>query len=132
MPRPPIPRLVRQFPGAVYYKPRGVPLRLLDETVVGLDEVEALRLADMEGLAHEEVGRRMNVSRATAGRILARARAKVAEALVTGKALRLEGGAFRVPPGAVPPFTPGAPTPFPGAPAVGPPGTGTGRGRGGR
>jgi predicted DNA-binding protein (UPF0251 family) len=92
MARPPIPRTVRCSPGAVYYKPRGIPLSLLEEIVLGLDEVEALRLGDFEGLEQEAVGRLMNISRPTVGRILAAARRKVAEALVTGKALRLEGG----------------------------------------
>jgi len=92
MTRPPIPRTVRCCPEAVYYKPRGIPLSQLEEIVLGLDEVEALRLGDFEGLEQEEIGRLMNVSRPTIGRILASARRKVAEALTTGKALRLEGG----------------------------------------
>jgi predicted DNA-binding protein (UPF0251 family) len=76
----------------VYFKPQGVPLRELEEQVLGLDEVEALRLADLGGLSQEEAGLRMGVSRATIGRILERARAKVADALTAGKALRIEGG----------------------------------------
>jgi predicted DNA-binding protein (UPF0251 family) len=76
----------------VYFKPRGIPLRELDEVVLGFDETEALRLADLEDLSHEEVGERMGVSRATVGRILKSARGKVAEALVRGKALRIAGG----------------------------------------
>ena len=79
-------------PGVAYFKPRGVPLRVLDEVVLGLDEVEALRLADFEGLSHEETGERMQVSRQTVGRILEAGRRKVADALVHGKALRIEGG----------------------------------------
>ncbi len=118
MPRPPLPRTVRHWPGVVYYKPQGVPLRVLQETVLGLDELEALRLADMGGLSQEETGERMNVSRATAGRILARARQKVASALVTGQALRIEGGPAMPPPGGGPGMGRGG-------------GRGTGRGRGG-
>jgi predicted DNA-binding protein (UPF0251 family) len=57
-----------------------------------LDELEALRLADLLGLYHEEAAGRMGVSRATFGRIVERARRKSAEALVEGKALRIEGG----------------------------------------
>ncbi|HET6441830.1 MAG TPA: DUF134 domain-containing protein [Phycisphaerae bacterium] len=120
MGRPPIPRVVRCSPGAVYYKPRGIPLRVLEEVVLGLDEMEALRLADVEGLEQEEMGRRMKVSRATAGRILETAHRKVADALVGGKALRIEGGPAQMPPG----FG----GPFPG----GPMGPGGGFGRGGR
>jgi predicted DNA-binding protein (UPF0251 family) len=104
MGRRPRPRIVRHWPGVVYYKPQGVPLRVLAEVILGFDELEALRLADQEGLSQEEVGRQMNVSRATAGRILAQARLKVADALVTGKALRIEGGPAFPPPG--PPMAP--------------------------
>ncbi|HUV39995.1 MAG TPA: DUF134 domain-containing protein [Planctomycetota bacterium] len=92
MTRPPIKRIVQGFPEVVYFKPRGVPLRVLEEVILGVDEVEALRLADFEGLSHEEAGERMGVSRQTVGRILELARRKVADALVTGKALRIEGG----------------------------------------
>lgn len=92
MPRPPKPRYVHALPEADYYKPRGVPLRELDEIVLGLDEFEALRLADLEGCDHAEVGYRMNVSRTTAGRLLAEARRKVAGALFAGAALRIGGG----------------------------------------
>jgi predicted DNA-binding protein (UPF0251 family) len=92
MPRPPKPRRVGRDPRAVHFKPQGVPLRSLGEVDLGRDELEALRLADMEGCSHEEVGAEMEVSRATAGRILAAARAKVAEALVRGLAIRISGG----------------------------------------
>ena len=92
MARPRKPRAVRRQPEAVYFKPAGVPLRVLREVTLGLDEVEALRLADLEGLSHEEVGEMMEVSRATAGRILAEARRKTALALVEGQAIRVEGG----------------------------------------
>lgn len=55
-----------------------------------MDEVEALRLADLEGLYHEDASRKMGVSRATFGRILKQAKRKVAEALLKGKALKIE------------------------------------------
>ena len=90
MPRPPKPRRIRHCPRVVHFKPQGVPLRGLDEVELGADELEALRLADLQGLSHEDVGARMEVSRATAGRILAAARRKVAQALSEGLAIRLE------------------------------------------
>jgi predicted DNA-binding protein (UPF0251 family) len=93
MPRPHKPRLVCHAPDVLYFKPRGVPLMELEEVVLGLDETEALRLADLEGHSQEEVGERMGISRATAGRILELARRKVADALVNGKALRISDGA---------------------------------------
>lgn len=127
MGRQPRKRTVRHWPGAVYYKPRGIPLRQLEENVIGLDEVEALRLADREGLSQEEVGKRMSVSRATVGRILAEARRKVADALTAGKALRIEGGPAAPPPGADVPWPPCTPGPIgPGR------GRGRGQGRGGK
>ena len=92
MSRPPKPRCVRHDPTAVHFKPAGIPMRDLQEITLGLDELEALRLADLEGHSHEEVGALMNVSRATAGRILAEARRKTASALTHGWAIRVEGG----------------------------------------
>jgi predicted DNA-binding protein (UPF0251 family) len=65
-------------------------------TVLALDEYEAIRLADLEGLYQEQAAERMNVSRPTFGRILATAHRKVAEALVFGHTLRIEGGTIRV------------------------------------
>ena len=81
--------MVCHEPGALYFKPRGIPMVELQEVVLGRDETEALRLADLLGLSQEEVGQRMGVSRATVGRILEAAHRKVAEALVVGKALRI-------------------------------------------
>lgn len=90
MPRPCKPRRIGHCPGVVHFKPQGVPLRMLEEVTLAHDEVEAIRLADLEDLSHEEVGQQMEVSRATAGRILASARKKVAHALTQGLAIRIE------------------------------------------
>ena len=73
-------------------KPEGVPARELEYVVLGLDEAEAIRLADLEGLYQEAAARSMGVSRQTFGRIIETARHKVANALLNGKALRIEGG----------------------------------------
>ena len=62
----------------------------LEEISIRLDELEAIRLADFEGLYQEEAARKMEISRATFGRILGEARHKVAEAIIKGKALRIE------------------------------------------
>jgi len=96
MPRPCRRRLVRGMPPVAYFKPQGVPLRLLGELVLKLDELEALRLADLEGLSQEEAGQKMGVSRATFGRIVESARRKTAQVLVHGMALRIEGGSVRM------------------------------------
>ncbi len=92
MPRPHCPRYVSARPYAVYFKPAGIPAHALQEVVLELDELEALRLADLEGLYQAQAAETMRVSRATFGRILESAHRKVAEALVLGKALELRTG----------------------------------------
>lgn len=96
MPRPCRRRRIACLPPVAYYKPQGVPLRTLQEVALGLDELEALRLADVEGLSHEDAGRQMGVSRATFGRIVQQARRKTAQALTQGMALRIEGGSIQM------------------------------------
>lgn len=73
-------------------KPAGIPARELQEIILGFDEAEALRLADLKGLYQEAAARSMGVSRQTFGRIVETARRKVADAILNGKALRIEGG----------------------------------------
>jgi uncharacterized protein len=85
-------RLINALPGDYYFKPRGVPLTCLQEVTLGLDEFEAIRLADFEGLYHTEAARRMGISRATFGRVVSGGRQKIAEALLMGKALKIQGG----------------------------------------
>ncbi len=92
MTRPKSPRNVTGTPRAGWFKPAGVPFSQLKEIRLTSDEFEAIRLADMEGLYQEIVADKMNVSRPTVGRILTTAHKKIAEALVTGKAIRVEGG----------------------------------------
>jgi len=96
MPRPQCPRRVQGRPGALLFKPAGIPIRLLEEIVLTLDEFEALRLADLEGLYQETAAERMGISRATFGRIVESARRKVAQTLVGGRVLRVEGGPVRI------------------------------------
>lgn len=81
----------------ILMKPAGRPLRELEEVRLGFDEAEALRLADLEGLYQEAAARSMGVSRQTFGRIVEEARRKVADAILGGKALRIEGGEIRLP-----------------------------------
>ena len=92
MARPKRCRLAECDPGTTYFKPRGIPLGSLEVVTVTIDELEAIRLADLEGLYQEEAAGRMNVSRQTFGRIVESAHRKIAEALVNGKALKIEGG----------------------------------------
>ena len=92
MPRPWCHRRVGFVPDATYFKPAGVPLRALEEVVLTLDELEALRLADFNGQYQEQAAEQMKISRATFARIVESARKIVADALLHGKALRIEGG----------------------------------------
>lgn len=96
MPRPPKHRLVGFLPEVTYFKPAGIPLRFLEEEQLGVDELEALRLSDLEGLDQTEAAQKMGVAQSTLQRILTVARRKVAQALVKGKAIRIEGGAYRL------------------------------------
>lgn len=89
MARPKKCRFVACRPDATYFKPRGIPLVELDEVILSIDELEALRLADYEGLYHEDAAEEMKISRQTFGRILNEARRKVAESLLQGKALKI-------------------------------------------
>ena len=99
MARPKCCRRVSGIPTATYFKPRGIPLTELEEIVLGVDEFEAVRLADLEGLYHEKAAAKMGISRQTFGRIVEAARKKISEVLVKGKALRIEGGDFKFPSG---------------------------------
>lgn len=96
MVRPKKDRIVSHSPDVVYFKPRGIPLMKLEEVTLTVDEFEAIRLADMEGLSQEEAGERMGISRATFGRIIQQARKSVSDALINGKAIRIEGGNYKM------------------------------------
>ena len=96
MPRPVKCRRVALIPGVNYFKPAGVPLRVLDEVYLSVEEVEAIRLKDIEGLEQEECANKMNISRATLQRVLGAARQKIADALLNGKAIRIGGGNFEM------------------------------------
>ena len=90
MPRPKKYRCIKCKPDSNYFKPRGIPLVDLEEVLLTLDEIEAIRLADFEGLYHEAAAVKMKISRQTFGRILSGAHKKVAECLIKGKALKIE------------------------------------------
>ena len=82
-------RMIGFSPTATYFKPRGVAMCVLDEVSLELDEMEALRLADLDGLYQADAAQRMGISRQTFANIVARARHKVADALIHGKALKI-------------------------------------------
>ena len=90
MPRPKSSRRIGFKPEVTYFKPRGVPMRFLEEINLATDELEALRLADFKGLDQVKAARKMKVSQSTFQRILSSARKKVSQGLIEGKAIRIE------------------------------------------
>jgi predicted DNA-binding protein (UPF0251 family) len=86
-------RTCREFDGDRVFKPRSIPMHQLETIAFGLDELEAMRLCDLEGHDQEAAGERMGVSRGTVQRLLQSARAKVVKALVESAALVIESDA---------------------------------------
>ena len=103
MPRPSKCRRVAFIPDATYFKPAGIPMRILDEICLTIEEAEAIRLKDLESLEQESGAEKMNISRPTFQRVLATGRKKIADALLNGKAIRIEGGNFEISSQNVPP-----------------------------
>lgn len=89
-------RRVDFLPPVTYFKPAGVRLAHLQEVRLCIEEAEALRLKDIEGLEQDECAQKMSVSRTTFARILLSARQKTADALLNGKAIRIEGGNYEM------------------------------------
>lgn len=96
MSRPSKCRRVEFLPNVTYFKPAGIPLRDLEEVCMSIEEIEAIRLKDLEGLEQEAGAEKMNISRPTFQRVLASARQKIADVLLNGKAIRIEGGNFEM------------------------------------
>jgi predicted DNA-binding protein (UPF0251 family) len=96
MVRPQKHRRVAFNPEISYFKPRGIPMFDLEEVRLTVDQREAIRLSDLLGMSHEETGRHVGVSRATFGRIVQQARKAVADALIKGKAINVEGGNYKI------------------------------------
>ncbi len=96
MGRQPMWRRVDSIPRVTYFKPAGVPLANLEEARLSVEEAEAIRLKDIEGLGQDGCAQKMKVSRSTFARILLSARQKMADALLNGKAIRIEGGNYEM------------------------------------
>lgn len=92
MPRPKKFRRICFDPNFTYFKPAGISKKLLEEIELEKDELEAIRLADLEGLYQEEAAKIMGISRQTFGNILSKAHKKISDFLVNGKVLKIEGG----------------------------------------
>jgi len=92
------PRLCRRVgfkPDVTYFKPAGVRIVDLEESVLTIDELEAIRLKDLQELEQEEAAKKMNISQPTFNRLLTSARKKLSDAIINGKAIRVEGGNFK-------------------------------------
>ncbi len=89
MPRPRLCRRVRINPDITYFKPRGVPLRFLDEVELSCEELEALRLKNIKDLDQIECAKLMKTSQSTFQRILSSAYKKISQALVNGEAIKI-------------------------------------------
>jgi uncharacterized protein len=89
-------RRVGYQPQVTYFKPAGIPVVDLEETVLTVDEFEAVRLKDLEGLEQEECAKKMAISQPTFHRLIVSARRKIADAMVNGKAIKIEGGNFKM------------------------------------
>lgn len=90
MVRPRICRNINFIPSVTYFKPRGVSMRNLDEVVLQKDELEALRLKDLEGLDQSVCAEKMNISQPTFHRLVVLARKKVSNALINGMSIKIE------------------------------------------
>ena len=95
--RPKRKRIIKFNPEINYFKPTGIPLRFLQEENLTLDEVEAIRLADLKKMDQETGAKKMGISRVTFLRIIHSAHYKIAKALIYGKALSLKGGEYVMP-----------------------------------
>lgn len=82
-------RRIRGSFNHICFKPCGMPTHTLENVELSKDEMEAIRLADFQGLYHEEAANKMEVSRPTFGRILNTARKKIADALINGKTIEI-------------------------------------------
>ena len=101
-------------PDVTYFKPRAVPLGSLEEVDLTIDELETLRLVNIKKLGQEKAAKKMKIHQSTFQRTLTRAREKVTDALVNGKAIKIHGGEYNMP----------------GRNGTGPRGRGMGRGQG--
>lgn len=90
MARPRLRRRVCFKPEVKYFKPAGIPLKKLEELQLDKDELEALRLQNLEGLSQEQSANQMKISQSTFNRIIISARKKVTDALINGKAIRIQ------------------------------------------
>ncbi|HJX49850.1 MAG TPA: DUF134 domain-containing protein [Candidatus Nanoarchaeia archaeon] len=96
MPRPRLCRRIRFQPGVTYFKPAGVRMIDLTETILTLEEFEAIRLVDLEETEQSKAGKQMKISQPTLSRLLKSARKKLSDAIINGKAIKIQGGTYKM------------------------------------
>lgn len=94
MSRPHKHKIVENIPNVTFFKPQGIPLRTLEQVTLTIEELETLRLANLENLSQSQAATQMNIHQSTFQRTLKKARTKVSDALVNGKAIRIQGGNY--------------------------------------
>jgi len=90
-------KIVNFEPDVTYFKPRAVPLSQLKEVNLTIDELETLRLSNLKKLSQADAAKKMKIHQSTFQRTLSRAREKVTDALVNGKAIKIHGGEYKMP-----------------------------------
>lgn len=96
MVRPHKERRIEQIPTVTSFKPAGIPMKNIDQLEISFEEMEAMRLFDIERLDQAAAAELMNISRPTFHRLINKAHQKVATALWQGKALVIGGGSYRI------------------------------------
>jgi len=96
MPRPRIRRRICFNPHIHHFRPMGIPIKTIQESILTREEAEAIRLIDYEKIAQAKAAKKMQISQPTLSRILKSAREKTADALINGKAIKIQGGDFKM------------------------------------
>ena len=96
MPRPRIRRRIRFMPEVTYFKPAGIPMANLEESILTLEEYEAIRLVDLKEIPQSKAGKQMKISQPTLSRLLKSARKKISKAIIQGKAIKIKGGTYKM------------------------------------
>jgi len=96
MPRPRIRRRIRFMPGVTYFKPAGITMASLNEVILTVEEYEAIRLIDFKEAEQTKAGKKMKISQPTLSRLLKSARKKISDAIINGKAIRIQGGTYKM------------------------------------
>ena len=87
-------RFISALPETTFFKPVGIDHDEKNTVFLSLEELEAVRLVDLEGLLQEEAAVEMGVSRKTLWNDLKSARKKIVTALINGYAIKIEGGNY--------------------------------------